>query len=136
MGAVVKLFDWMPKRQCFAFQEFLQGEEGQFYADKLTEFEQLLATMPVTYEQDGKGEDAIAYLHYFTHGGSDFYVTEKDKTGNGRKQAFGWACLNDDEENADYGYIAIDELLRLGVELDLYFTPAPMREVRGARTAR
>jgi len=36
--------------------------------------------MPVTWEQDGAGDDAMVYLQYF-YGGSDCTFTEKDVLG-------------------------------------------------------
>jgi hypothetical protein len=38
-----------------------RGEEKQFFFDKLVELAHTVATMPQTYEQDGKGENAVAY---------------------------------------------------------------------------
>jgi len=44
------------------------GEEGDFFRQKFTDLEKLIASTPVTYEQDGKGDNAIVYLHYFFGG--------------------------------------------------------------------
>lgn len=81
--------------------------------------------MPKTYEQDGKGDQATAHLHYFLNG-SDWYITEKDMDG-GIQQAYGYAILNGDDECAEVGYISIEELTRpacdslmkIGVSSDL-----------------
>ena len=54
------------------------------------------------------------------------------------EQAWGFACLNGDMMNAEYGYISITELATLklnlgfGVDLDFHFKPKPMSEVRAA----
>src|ERR1017187_8421416 len=56
-----------------------RGEEKQFFFDKLVELAHTVATMPQTYEQDGKGENAVAYLHYFAGGQANWWITEKDK---------------------------------------------------------
>ena len=45
--------------QCF------NGEEREWFFYKILSLHQLIATMPKTYEQDGKGDQAIVYLHYF-----------------------------------------------------------------------
>lgn len=102
-----------------------RGEEGQFFIDKMEELKNLFVTMPKTYEQDGKGKDAIAYLHYFKNG-CDWYITERDMEQE-QLQAFGLACLNGDYP--EIGYISIVELLSVGAELDLYWTPKTIKEI-------
>ena len=104
------------------------GEEGDFFRQKFIDLEKLITSTPVTYEQDGKGDDAIVYLHYF-FGGCDWYITEKDVDG-GVQQAFGYAVLFGDKENAELGYICITEINQFGAELDLYFTPCPPDEIK------
>jgi hypothetical protein len=104
------------------------GEEGAYFIQAFISLEELISIVPVTYAQDGKGDDAIVYLHYFT-GNSDWYITEKDVDG-GVQQAFGFAILNGDKDNAELGYISIIEITQCGAELDLYFTPCPLREVK------
>jgi len=53
-----------------------------------------------------------------------------DESGDpAQHQAFGLASMGDDPE---LGYISICELIELGVELDLYFTPVPIGECRAA----
>ena len=56
------------------------SEEYAFFEEKVNEYANRIKTMPVTYKQDGLGDDAIVYLHYFV-GGADWYITEKDKSG-------------------------------------------------------
>lgn len=102
------------------------GEEGKFFIDKVEEYAERINKMPVTYEQDGKGDEAIAYLHYFV-GGCDWYITEKDKgdgsdTGTAAQiQAFGM-CRLQTCDDFELGYISIEEICRCGAELDLHFT--------------
>ena len=109
------------------------GEEGDFFRQKFIDLEKLIASTPVTYEQDGKGDDAIVYLHYF-FGGCDWYITEKDVDG-GVQQAFGYAVLFGDTQNAELGYICITEITQFGAELDLYFTPCPLAEIKLIKVA-
>jgi hypothetical protein len=45
-------------------------------------------------------------------------------------QAFGYACLNGDTENAELGYISIEELTENGVELDLYYKPEKLGDIK------
>lgn len=110
------------------------GEEQRFFQEKLLEFGSRVASMPKTWEQDGKGDEAVVYLHYF-RGGSDWYITEKDVDG-GIEQAFGYTVLNGDTENAELGYISIAELTECGVDLDLHFEPRALREVKAEIEAR
>jgi hypothetical protein len=39
----------------------LQGEERQYFIDKICELRDLVIKMPATYEQDDKGESAVKY---------------------------------------------------------------------------
>ena len=101
-----------------------QGEENQFFFDKLVELAGIIETMPVTYETDGQGDQAIVYLHYFK-AGFDFYITERDCE-NEQLQAFGKADLG---YGAELGYISIVETLRAGAELDLHWQPKKLGEI-------
>lgn len=76
------------------------------------------------------GDGAIVYLHYFK-GACDWWITERDSDpdGEGQIQAFGFANLGD-PECAELGYISIVELIRHGVELDLYWQSRTLGEVK------
>ncbi len=119
--------------QLAAMGDGVRGEEGQFFKDKFIEIARTIDAMPKTYGQDGKGDDAMVYLHYFK-GGSDWYITEKDQETE-QAQAFGYAILNGDKQNAELGYISIEELTKLGVELDLYWSPKTLGEIKGTAPA-
>lgn len=123
---------FLPRDQLYVLRDNLRGEEGEFFIEKIAEVSDTIRTMPVTYQQDGKGEEAVAYLHYF-RGGCDWWITEKDLEDD-TPQAFGLASLNGMEP--ELGYISIDELVSLGVELDLYWTPITLAEIRQARKSR
>lgn len=105
----------------------VRGEEGEFWKAKLVELAELVSSMPCTYQTDGQGDKAIAWLHYFTPS-SDFYITERDES-NEQHQAFGLAVIWEEE----LGYISISELLECGVELDLYWTPCTLSQVKAER---
>lgn len=110
------------------------GEEREFFRDKLCTLAALVAGMPKTYEQDGKGEQAIASLHYFTSG-ADWYITEKDSETSdkpGQHQAFGLADLG---YGAELGYISLVEILAAGAEIDLHWTPKTVGEIQEKRLA-
>ena len=107
------------------------GEEGPFFLQKFIDLAQQIAAMPKTYEQEDKGDQATAHLHYFV-GGCDWYITEKDVDG-GVQQAYGYAIINGDDEMAECGYICIEEITRCGAELDLHFTPCTLAEIKAKR---
>lgn len=115
-----------------AIKAALRGEEREHFAQMLADLTHRINVMPKTYEQDGKGDAAIVHLHYFTSG-ADWFITENDinHDGEGQHQAFGLADLFHD--GGELGYISIVELLRCGAELDLYWTPATLGEVKAKR---
>ena len=102
-------------------------EESTFFIRQLIELARKIKRMPVTYEQDGLGKQAIVHLHYF-RGGSDWYITEKDALG-GVAQAFGYVILNGDFHCAEFGYISIEEIVQYGAELDLCFRPCTLAQI-------
>ncbi|MFA5352688.1 MAG: hypothetical protein WC291_00500 [Thermodesulfovibrionales bacterium] len=54
-----------------------------------------------------------------------------DGSGDERQyQAFGLITLTGDPEDAELGYINIQELIEAGVELDLYWLPRKLRDIR------
>jgi hypothetical protein len=92
--------------------------------------------MPQTYETDDvPTPNKIVHLHYFL-GGSDYYIIEKDKGSSDdevkgiQNQSFGYAILNGDTINAEWGYISIAELIENNVELDFHFSPIKFNELK------
>jgi hypothetical protein len=110
-----------------------QGEEGSYFLNKFVELDHKIKQMPATGEQEGLGKQAVVHLHYF-HGASDWYILEKDIE-DGVSQAYGYALLNGDHENAEYGYVSITELVENGVELDLYFKSQALSAILEAKLA-
>lgn len=111
-----------------------RGEEADFFRAKISDIAAMIRSMPKTYDQDGKGDSAIVTLHYFK-GGMDWYITEKDmETPDqpGQHQAYGLANLG---YGGEMGYIDIVELIRAGVELDLYFKPCILGRIRAKQDA-
>ena len=120
---------WMPAAEYRAIQSNFMGEEGNFFKEKMAELAETIRTMPKTYEQDGMGNEAIAYLHYFS-GSGDWWITERDQE-EAQRQAFGLADLYGD--GGELGYISIVELIQAGVEIDLYWTPTTLGAIREKR---
>ena len=133
VNALTTLNGFIGRAQLSAIGSACRGEEKRFFYDKLVSLASLVASMPKTYEQDGKGMEAIVSLHYF-NAGSDWFILEKDIEG-GVDQAFGYAILNGDTQNAELGYISIRELVDNGVELDLYFAPRTLSKIIEKRAA-
>jgi hypothetical protein len=104
-------------------------EEKEFFFEKIKELSNTFNTMPVTYEQDGKGEKAIVYFHYFC-GNMDWYIIEKD-TGNSQTQAYGYCDLG--TGLPELGYISLIELAHNSIEIDLHWTPTTLGEVKASR---
>ena len=89
--------------------------------------------VPKLYSQDGKGKNAVAYFHYFV-GGSDWYITELDKTNN---EAYGYAILNGDTQMSEFGTIDVDSLTSQNnggsvlnqPNIDQYFKPQTLNQI-------
>ena len=129
LSAIMTLRRFMPTAEIDTIVDNIRGEEGQFFLDKIEELYRLVETMPKTYEQDGLGELAVAHLHYFS-GSGDWYITDRDMEPV-QHQAFGLADLYGD--GGEIGYISIVELIREGVELDLYWQPKTLAEIRAEK---
>ena len=85
---------------------------------------------PLYATQDTSWEDTVIYEHFFL-GGCDWYAAEY---GPEERLFFGYAILNDDLDNAEWGYFSFDELRGVrvrGVEVDrdLHWEPRPASAV-------
>ncbi len=146
--AKATLKPYLSVQQYLVMLENCKGEEGAFFEEKFKEMAYRVSTMPKTYDCEDDN-DPVVSLHYFL-GESDWYIIEKDIE-DGVSQAFGYAILNGDLMCAELGYISISELVGtkihingdlydgnnktsvkvpLHVELDLYFEPRPLSEVK------
>jgi len=81
-----------------------------------------LDTIPRLYEtEEIPAEDKLIYLHFF-YGGCDWYIAEYD----GDDLFFGFAILNNDYINSEWGYISFSELQDINIngfeiDTDLYW---------------
>ena len=97
--------------------------------------EQELKTLPDLYETENVSlEKKIIHMHFFI-GGCDWYVSEY---GPSDRLFFGYAILNNDLQNAEWGYVSYDELRDLRVreievDRDLYWKSTPAAEVQKIR---
>lgn len=111
----------LPTVQYVSTLKFAQGEEREFFVNKIKEIAVAVENAPKINATDGLEEHRIV-LRYFHPSGTQSFITEIGKDGD----AFGFQCLNDDWENAEWGYLNIDELKNIrGMEVDFH-VPAGM----------
>lgn len=76
-----------------------------------------LAKIPKLYETENIAlKEKLIYLHFFI-AGCDWYIAEYD----GGNLFWGFAILNNDFQNAEWGYISFSELKEIninGIEID------------------
>ena len=97
-----------------------------------------LNSIPKLYETEHTTtlKDKIIHLHFFI-GGCDWYIAEYD----GEDLFFGFAILNGDLINAEWGYVSFNELKAIKVaglfevDNDLYWEPKPASEIDKIRQA-
>lgn len=77
--------------------------------------------------QDGMGDNAIVYAHYF-YGQTDYFITETDFDEDaGYENLIGFAILNGDTQFAEFGAVSLDELVQSRrIELDFYWMPVTL----------
>jgi hypothetical protein len=121
---MMKLEDFISKSQVYALKDLLAGEEKNYFAKMLMDLSRLIENMPMTYETEVQ-QNPLVYLHYF-NADSDWWIVEKDIEEK-QLQAFGYVSLHGWEIEA--GYINIVELLENNIEMDLYWTPKPVKNV-------
>ncbi len=124
-----KIKPFLPKQQYSVISSDVDESEYEF-KDVVNRLFKAISTMPEVYDptEKDKDEDTIAYLHYF-QGGSDWFITKKASDEN-QRLAFGYAVLNADLEMAELGYISIEELKGLNINLDFHFEPATLDRIQ------
>lgn len=96
-----------------------------------------LATLPRLYETEHIPlQDKLIFLHFFL-GSCDWYIAEYD----GDDLFFGYAILNGDTDNAEWGYVSFQELqeVRIGFvevdcELEEYWQIRPASQIDNIKT--
>ncbi len=90
-----------------------------------------LAKIPSLYSTDGVQElDKIIHEHFFIFG-SDWYAAEYDKP---ERLFYGYAILNADHQNAEWGYFLLDDLKEIvvhgiHVDRDKYWEPTKASKI-------
>lgn len=112
----------IPANQYAYTLELTQGEEGDFYKQKLKDIAKI--AMQITTDDELVNNDGTHNVgfHYFV-GNSDFYISEIKSDG----LAFGYTILNGDIEMAEWGYQNIEEIINVSqwIEMD-YHVPEGM----------
>ena len=96
-------------------------EEHLYFKAISENIKNIIDNMPMPYGTDGV-KNPIAHLHYYI-GNCDWYITERDSSAE-QHQAHGYANLG---YGFEAGYISIEELKHLNVELDFHFEPTPIK---------
>jgi hypothetical protein len=92
-------------------------EHPDTFADAIERLETRLRECPLIGGTDGM-EEHPAMFHYF-YGGTDIYICEYNRE---RGIMFGFAILNGDLQNAEWGYIDLAEIITIPVmNIDYHF---------------
>ena len=95
----------LPTSQYVTTLRLSQGEEGNFFKQKIKDIAEVVKNAPKIYETNGAEQHPIV-LRYFHPTGTETLVTEIGEDG----EAFGYQCLNGDYEMAEFGYIDLNEV--------------------------
>ena len=134
LATIEAVRSFVPVMQLKTLVSGLRGEERGYFRQALRDLEKTIESMPVTYGQDGLGDDAVVHLHYF-FGGCDWWITEKDMGAPGegmeQRQAFGLVDLG---HGPELGYISILELIKArGMDIDLHWKPQTLAQVKAKK---
>lgn len=106
----------LPLAQYLTTLRFTQGEEGEFFKQKIKDIAKAVENAPKIGETDGLTEHPIV-LKYFHPTGTEVLVSEIGKNG----EAFGFQCINGDWEMAEWGYFDLNEIRNIpDMEVDYH----------------
>ena len=107
----------IPVNQYQLALELMQGEEGNFYKQKLKDISDI--SKKITTDNELVNEDGTHNVgfHYFI-GNTDIYISQLYPDGT----AFGYTILNGDVEMAEWGYQNIEEIInsKHNIEIDYH----------------
>lgn len=124
---------WMSPAQYNVLSLCKRGEESAAFQEIERRLIDNIQKCPTTYQQDGLGDNAIVFLHYF-NSNNDYYIFEtdvgcKDNSPN-QFQSQMMALKKEGNNDFRYGYIGLSTLLRMGCELDFYFKPQKIADIK------
>ena len=106
----------LPTAQYVTTLRLSQGEEGDFFKQKIKDIAASVLQAPKIGNTHGLDEHPLA-VRYFHPSGTETLICEIGKDG----EAFGFQCLNGDYDFAEWGYIDLDELKNIrGMEVDFH----------------
>lgn len=112
----------IPANQYAYTLELTQGEEGDFYKQKLKDIAKITHKMTTNDELVNEDGSHNVAFHYFV-GNSDFYISQLYPDGT----AFGYTILNGDLEMAEWGYQNISEIINTSQWIEMnYHVPKGM----------
>lgn len=131
-----KLSKFMPKIQQRVVSRIILENAEPGYADNvLAPLKVQVESIPELYATETVPlDEKIIYAHFFIQD-SDWYIAEWD----GKDKLFGYSILGGDHQNAEWGYISMQEInaargrMGNGVELDFYWTPVPFSKIKKAQ---
>lgn len=110
----------IPPNQYSYTLELAQGEEGNFYKQKLKDI--ALTVKKITTDEELVNPDGTHNVgfHYFV-GNTDIYISEISSDG----YAFGYTILNGDVQMSEWGYQNLEDILhaRQWIEMDYHVEP-------------
>jgi hypothetical protein len=95
----------LPKSQYRVMREYPRE-----HAEYIKRMNEIVTTIPRPYETDNSEALHPLSLHYFA-GDCDWYIAEWDR----KDRFFGYAILNGDYENSEWGFISVPEILSLEI---------------------
>lgn len=110
----------LPVGQYITTLNLSQGEEGNFFKQKVKDIAAAVSNAPRIGDTDGMEQHPIV-LRYFHPTGTESFICE---IGNG--EAFGYQVLNGNYEMAEFGYIDIEELKSISMMQIDYHIPVGM----------
>lgn len=106
----------LPTSQYVTTLRYSNGEEGNFFKQKIKDIAEVVKNAPKIYQTNGAEQHPIV-LRYFHPTGTETLVTEIGKDG----EAYGFQCLNGDYQMAEWGYIDLNEVKNIRMmEIDYH----------------
>ena len=130
------LVNFMPLSQRRALMTMLIGEEREAAVELVERAVEMVKNTPLTYQSAEETNEKVVGLHYF-NGSIDVWIVERDVgdtlDGNGcgvQHQAYGRASFSGGWEGGEWGYISLAEHMQHDLEMDLYWEPKTVGQVR------
>lgn len=124
---------YMPKHQYAFVKSLMQGEESNYFKQKLFEIATKIKAIPRYGEDRAPPTELIAHLHYFG-GGFDAYVcalSDEQDPEEEVLEAFGRARFHRISEDGELGCLSIAEYKDCRyIELDFHWEPTALAKIR------